>query len=85
MNFEDLKKVLLAAPSNQLDDSVKPLLEAWDDPPTPLQVLEVVDKCVRSALASGFALSTLQGVYEMVCRHNGVTHEEVVKQATWRD
>lgn len=84
MNPESLRDILLAAPNDQLDHSLFPLIEKWEEPPTALQVLEVVDKCIHCALASGFALSALQEVYRLRLKAEGKTHEELVPFATWR-
>lgn len=79
-----MKDILLAAPDSQLDAAMKPLIEKWSDPPTPIQILEVLDHCINGSLASGFVVHTLQIVYDMSCKEANTTHEEVVKQATWR-
>lgn len=79
-----LVDLLLAASDGQIDASMKPLVEQWSDPPTALQVLEVLDHCIHGALASGFVVATLQVVYDVRCREEGVTHENVAEKATWR-
>jgi hypothetical protein len=81
---KELTDLLLKASVTQLDDQMKPLIEKWSDPPTALQVLEVLDRCVEGALASGFVVAVLQAVYDTRCKADGITHEELVKQATWR-
>ena len=80
-----LVEALLQAPDSQLDAEMKPYIEKWDDPPTALQVLEVVDHCIHAALASGFVVSLLQGIYDARCKAEGVTHEHCVALATWRN
>ena len=80
-----LKNLLLQANDGQLDASMFPLIEKWDDEPTPLQLLEVIDKCIYASLASGFVVGLLQACYELACADRGTTHDEVVKLATWRE
>lgn len=75
---------LLAAPDSQMDAAMKPLIEKWGDPPTPLQILEVLDHCINGGLASGFVVKVLQILYDTACKEANVTHEEVVKDAVWR-
>jgi hypothetical protein len=75
---------LLTAPDSQLDANMKPLIEKWEDPPTPIQILEVLDHCIHGALASGFIVTLLQIMYDIACKQCSTTHEEVVKSATWR-
>lgn len=78
-------KHLLDAPDSQLDAAMKPLIEKWGDPATPIQILEVLDHCIHGSLASGFVVSLLQIMYDMSCTHYKTSHEEVVKNASWRD
>src|SRR5579885_3852675 len=82
---KELRDYLLKAPDSQLDAAVKPLIEKWDEEPTPLQILEPLDLCINGSLASGFVVATLQAVYDVQCKKFNTTHEEVVKQATWRE
>jgi len=83
--MNELAKLLLEAPDSQLDAKMKPLIEKWSNPPTPIQILEVLDYCIHGSLASGFMVATLQMVYDNTCKQNETTHEEVVKLATWRE
>jgi hypothetical protein len=82
--MSDLIKGLLQAPATQLDDVVKPKIEKWDDPPTALQVLEVLDIVVYDALASSFVVKVLEVVLDMAIKRENTTYEAVVAQATWR-
>ena len=79
------KKILLTAPDTQLDASMKLIVEKWSDPPTPIQVLEVLDHCIHGALASGMVVTMLQLMYKEVLAQANATHEEVVKSASWRN
>lgn len=83
--MKELVAVLLEAPDSQLAAVVKPYIRKWSEPPTALQVLEVVDYCINGALSSGVVLASLQVLYEQRCKAEGTTHVEVVKLATWRD
>lgn len=80
----NLKNLFLEAPESQLDPLLKPIVERWDDPPTPLQILEVLDIAVNTGGGSSFAVTVLSLQYERSLKENNTTHEEVVKQATWR-
>ena len=82
---KELREYLLKAPDSQLDAAVKPLIEKWDEDPTPLQILEPLDLCINGSLASGFVVAALQAVYDVQCKKMNTTHEEVVKQASWRE
>lgn len=85
MSNYDLREVFLEAPESQLDPSLKPLIEKWNSPtPSALQVLEVLDLCIFSSLASGFVVNALQAMYQGCLAKDGTTHDELVKLATWR-
>jgi hypothetical protein len=81
---EGLQKALLSAPDSQLDDSMVEKVKEWSTPPKAIQILEVLDHCVRGSLASEVIVKALQMAYEDTCKKEGTTHEEVVKLATWR-
>lgn len=75
--------VLLIASDDQMDASMKPLIKKWSEPPEPIQVLEVIDLCIHGGLASSIVVHTLQILYDMLCKSNNTTHDEVVKLAIW--
>jgi hypothetical protein len=79
-----LKQMLLTAPETQLDHQMFPLIEKWDDEPTSLQLLEVLDQCIYFALASGFVITLLQNMYDLALEREGKTHEDDIPFATWR-
>lgn len=83
--MKELVEVLLESPDSQLDASMKPLLRKWSDPPKAVEVLEVVDYCIHGSLGSGFIVATLQSLYDIRCKAEGTTHDEVAKLATWRN
>lgn len=82
--MKELVAILLEAPESMIDSKMKPFIQKWSDPPTALQVLEVVDYCVNGSLSSGVALAALQVLYDQRCVAEGTTHAQVVKQAVWR-
>lgn len=79
-----LVKLLMIAPDSQLDESMKPLVAKWDDPPKALQILEVLDKCAHAALASDFTMEVIDTLWERACDREGITKDECIKKATWR-
>jgi len=85
MSEESIKTIFLTAPDSQLDSCMFPLIEKWDEPlPTSLQILEVLDQCIYSALASGFIISAMQAMYDTSLEKEGKTHEDNLPYATWR-
>lgn len=80
-----IKQALLAAPDGQLDASVKPLIEKWGEDPAAIDVLHVLDQCVRYALASNFTIGVLEIILNQSIAREGTSYAEVVAQATWRN
>ena len=83
--MSEIKNVLLRAPSNELDPVVHGLIEKWNEEPTSLQVLEVLDKVIYGSLASTFTVMVLQSLYGKALANENTTHDKVVKLAVWRD
>lgn len=82
--LQQLKANLQAAPSDILDACMQPLIAKWEAPPSALQILEVLDQCIHSSLAVGLVIELLQRTYATACILEGLTNDEVVKQAHWR-
>lgn len=82
--MNELKRILLSAPNEQLDHCMFPLIEKWDDIPTALQILEVLDNCIYASLASGVVIKVLETLLENALAGEKKTLEEVVEHAHWR-
>ena len=83
--MENYKALLLKAPDTQLDRSMLPLIEKWDDQPKAIQILEVLDHCVHGSLASNFVIFTLEILLDGALAAEGITRELLVSQAVWRN
>lgn len=83
--MNEVVALLLEAPDSQLDASMKPLIKKWSSPPKAIEVLEVVDAVICGSLANGFTTKLLQMLYEKACKDENTTHEEIVKNAGWRE
>lgn len=81
----EILDLLLKAPDSQLDESMFELIKQFSSPPKALELLEVIDKCVCDSLASGFVLTLLEAFYMDALEAEGKIHEEVIKDAIWRD
>jgi hypothetical protein len=79
-----LKTNLLTAPDEHMDASLFPIIEKWDDEPTTIQLLEIIDKAIYGSLMSEFLLIALQTLYNSKLKAEGKTHEDLVPLATWR-
>lgn len=82
--WKEIKSLLQQAPNEQLDSSVQPMIAAWGEPPTSLQVLEVLDQCAHSALASQFTMGVLNIMLELRLDAEGKTMQDITPLATWR-
>ncbi len=79
-----LKQQWLKVPDNHMDHQLLPIIERWDDQPTALQILELLDACIYNGAASRFVVGALEGFLTAAMNNEGVTHEQLVAQATWR-
>jgi hypothetical protein len=84
-NLSGLKQLFLEAPDTQMDPSLRELVAKWDEHPTAIQILEVLDKAIYWGAASGFVVSTLQMMLDAVMIHEGTTLEELAEKAVWRN
>jgi len=76
---------LKSAPHEQLNASMKLLIDRWSDPLKALEILKVLDCCVHGSLCSPFVVTLLQVLYDATCVAEGTTHQDVMCQATWRN
>lgn len=83
--MKEIVAYLMSAPDSQFDKSMTAKVAAWSDPPTAIEVLEVLDACINGSLASGFDVTVLQALYDMQCKAEVITHDECVLKATWRN
>jgi hypothetical protein len=79
-----MKDLLLTAPDSQLDDSAKPFIRDWSEPPTALQILRVLDHCTYTGGASGFVMTALDILLQEALVREGTTLKAIAPQATWR-
>lgn len=82
--MKEIKQMLLLAPDSELDSCMFPLIEKWDDTPTAIQVMEVLDYCVHSGLASGFVITLLETMVENAIKEENITREQLIEKAVWR-
>lgn len=80
-----MKEMLLKAPDDQLDRSMLSKIEDWYDPPTSLQILEVLDQCIYCSLASGFVIKVLNILLDEALKNENQTLEDILPSAHWRN
>lgn len=84
-NLFELRKLFLDAPESQIDPSLVELIKKWDDHPTALQILEVLDKAIFWGAASGFVVSSLRIMLGAAMTEEDVTLEQLAEKAVWRN
>ena len=85
IDLSGLRTLLMEAPEGQLDESMKPLIAKWDETPTSIQILEVLDKSIYYATASDFVVRTFQIMLDMALESEKKTLEDITPLATWRN
>jgi hypothetical protein len=85
--LDTIKTLLLDAPPRHLDPQMVDMVREWPDTPSALQVLEVLDLCVRGSLASPMVVMALEIAFTEAIKHEGTTQEQVVAMADtlWRN
>jgi hypothetical protein len=82
--MREMINALLSMSDSQVDQLLRPHMQSWSDNPTALQLLKVLDMAIHGSLASGFVIGALQVMYDMACKAENLTHEEIAKSAHWR-
>lgn len=62
---KSLKDMMLLAPEGNIDPFLMDKIKLWDDEPTALQILEVLDNAVYAASASDMVIHILQMMFEI--------------------
>lgn len=80
------KEIWLEAPVEQMAGVIKNIIrEKWDDEPSAIQILEVVDHCVYWGASSDFVVTALNAYMHIALKNEGKTYEQLVTEATWRE
>lgn len=83
--MSNLKEHLITAPDTQLDQAMREYIkEHWKNEPTALEILEVLDKCVHFALASGLVVMILETMLQTAMKNEHTSMPELEARATWR-
>lgn len=85
MHKKIVKILLEDVPDRELDPKVKETIRKWNNPPTALQILEVLDMCVHGSLTNALVIKVLETLLEKTIEKEKTSYEEVVSKATWRN
>ena len=80
------KTMWLSAPGEHMSDNIKKIIqEKWNDEPTAIQLLDVIDHCAYYGEASDFVVAALDVMLQLAMKQEGIEFEELIKNATWRE
>lgn len=79
---------MLMASDGHVATELRPIIEGFgdtDEPVKALDMLHLLDEAVWGGGMSNIFMTFSNIVLESAMEHEGTTHEELVKLATWRD
>ena len=79
--FSGVYQMLSEAPDTQIDNQMRPRFQelADKDDFDPKDILQILDDCAMSALASDFAMQAMHFFYEDMCKAKGLDSRELMK------
>lgn len=81
-----LKQMMLDGPDSQVSEGLKQLIrDKWNDTPTAIQVLEALDYAIYGSDASEFVVTLWQSLLPNMLKEEGITYDQLVTQAHWRE
>ena len=79
------KQYWLQAPTNVIDESIRAMIrDKWDDEPTSIQILEVVDHVVQWGAGSDLAVHLLDIRLHAALDSEKKSLEDILPDAVWR-
>lgn len=85
MTLNELKTILLEIPDRELDVSAKKTINSWEEFPTALRLLELLDNIVRYSLSCDLVVQFLDMRLKIALQEENMTMEELENQAVWRN
>jgi hypothetical protein len=85
INYAAIKENLLRLSDSSLDISMIQLVKNWSSPFKAIEILEVLDKSIFEALASGSVIKILEILLNDALKLENLTHDELVIHAHWRN
>ena len=83
---QNLKELFRDAPDSQFADSLKWLIEEWDEEPTAIQIFKTLDFSARFGGASTMCLSLFEIWLKQLIEDEQTSYEKLVEiaEASWR-
>ena len=83
-DYEGIKNNFANLSDASLDAKMIELIKNWSIPFKAIEILEVLDKSIHGALASGDIINIFQIMLNRALKNENITHDELIKQADWR-
>lgn len=83
---KQIREALLATPEAGLASSMRAIVQGWSEDPTPLEVLDLLDRCLESETPACSRLTylVLELLFGTLCREHRVSPVSVIFAAPWR-
>ena len=83
--YKTEKEMFLKAPDSQISPSIRNMIDSqWNDPPTSLQILRVLDAIVHYGEGSDFVVTAMNELLKETLQKEGTTMTQIVEKAEWR-
>ena len=85
--YKDFFEGMAVAPAEQMVGTLRAQFRvlASQENPKAVQLLKVLDDCVRYSLCSGFCIWAIDKVWRGMLEAEGKTYEQGIAEATWLD
>ncbi len=78
-NFSEIYKILADAPDNQISEKLRDkfLDLSEENDYDPMDILDILNKCIHGSLASDFAMQALYFIFEDMCKSKNINIEDI--------
>lgn len=87
IDIQGLIEGFMEAPEGHMDASMKPKFKALAENPDrkAVDLLRLLDECVRGGLCSDFSVYVLDATWQAMLKKEGKTKDQGFAEATWRN
>lgn len=82
--MQHLKQILLNAPESAFEPALKELVESWDEEPTALELLRLLDEAAYIGGANEAVMQILDRCLHDRLGIEGITMDDLIGEAAWR-
>lgn len=81
---DTIKSIWKKAPDSSLSNELQSIIDRWNDDPSAIQVLELLDWAIHSGGANQFTVRVLETMLYARIKEEHTTYADVIARATWR-